>query len=396
MTQTRWLITLFLTLVMLAISIVPAAAHRGLPPAAPAGPIGTSPSAWGTGAPVPTAGWLMGGASIDSCMFYAIGGNTPGSHAVTNVDLYNPLNDTWTPRAPLPVALYGIQPSAYGMRIYVVGGYPDISIPTYAVTSTLIYDSITNVWSNGAPIPVGPDGIGTAAQAAYNGKIYVIGGDDGDANSNATNYEYTIASNSWTLRAPMPTARENNVAITLNGKIYVAGGAQGSDPNYTAMNTFEVYDPAANTWSALAPMQTARVSPGIATDGTYVYVYGGTDSLGATFSSLASAERYDPATNSWSYVDTMAQSTGGMAAAYAAGRIYSAGGLNSVNGAYTRIDTNQYLTVGPNGCQPTAVDLASLAGPDNRTSVAPLWLVTLLVLGGALAVTRRVVYSRSR
>ena len=50
----------------------------------------------------------MGGASIDSCMFYAIGGNIAGGHTVTNVDLYNPLNDTWTPRAPLPAAVYGI------------------------------------------------------------------------------------------------------------------------------------------------------------------------------------------------------------------------------------------------------------------------------------------------
>lgn len=394
--QTRWTITLFVTLALLVISVVPAAAHPGLPPTAPAGPLNASPSAWGTGAPVPTAAWLMGGASIDNCTFYAIGGNTPGSHAVTNVDLYNPLTDAWTSRAPLPIALYGIQPSAYGARIYVVGGYPDISVPTYAVTSTLIYDSLSNSWSNGAPIPVGVNGIGTAAQAAYNGKIYVIGGDDGDLNSNNTNYEYTIASDSWTLRAPMPTARENDVAVALNGKIYVAGGAQGSDPDYNGMTTFEAYDPATDTWSALAPMQTARVSPGIATDGAYVYVYGGEDSLGAAITSLASAERYNPATNSWSYVDTMAQSTGGMTAAYAAGRIYAAGGINSINGVYTRINTTQYLTVGANGCQPTAVNVANFARPDRRSSMSPLWLLALLALGGALAVTRRLAHGRSR
>lgn len=88
--------------------------------------------------------------------------------------------------------------------------------------------------------------------AVWNGKVYVIGGDDGDYVSNNTTYEYTIATDSWALRTPMTTARENNVAVTLNDKIYVAGGAEGADPNYTGMTTFEVYDPVADTWDNLA------------------------------------------------------------------------------------------------------------------------------------------------
>ena len=262
------------------------------------------------------------------------------------------------------------------------------------MTSTLIYDSGANSWSSGAPIPVGDLGIGTAAQATYNGKVYVMGGDDGDYNSNSTNYEYTIATDSWTLRASMPTARENNVAVTLNGKIYVAGGAQGADPNYAGMTAFEAYDPATDSWATLAPMQVARVSPGIATDGAYVYIYGGADSLGATFSTLDSAERYNPATNTWSYVDPMTQSAAGMVNAYAAGRIWAAGGLNSVGGAYTRISTNQYLVVGANNCQPTAVQLASLAGPSGPRLALPLWPLALLAAAAGLLVARRTVRNR--
>ena len=59
------------------------------------------------------------------------------------------VTDVWTPRAPMPVGVYGIQPSASGSRIYVVGGYADSSTPLYAVTSTLIYDSLSNSWSEG-------------------------------------------------------------------------------------------------------------------------------------------------------------------------------------------------------------------------------------------------------
>jgi len=388
-TRTRWMTVSWLTILLVLVGILPAAAHPGLPPAAPFGPREAVPQAWGIGAPAPTAGWLMGGASVDSCTFYTIGGNLPGGVAVPNVDLYNPATNVWTPRAPMPTGVYGIQPSVSGSRIYVVGGYADSSIPVYAVTSTLIYDSLSNSWSAGAPIPVGEFGIGTAAQATSNGKVYVIGGDDGNADSNTTNYEYNIAANTWTLRAPMPTARENNVAVTLNGKIYVAGGAQAVDPDYNGLTTFEVYDPAANTWASLAPMQEGRVSPGIATDGVYIYVYGGADSLGPTFSSLATAERYNPATNTWAYVDAMSAATAGMGNAYAAGRIYASSGINAVNGAFTRIDTNQYLVVGASGCQPTAVQLTTLEGPAAPRTGFNLWPWALLVAVTALIVMRR-------
>ena len=178
-----------------------------------------------------------------------------------NVDQYNPVTNIWTARASMPEGLYGIQPTAYDTSVYIVGGYLDDTTGLYATSSTLIYDSLADTWTNGTPIPVGDDGIATGAQAAYDGKIYFIGGDDGDGVSNTTTWEYTIISDTWTLRAPMPTERENNVAVTLNDKIYVAGGADGTDPNFTGLTTFEVYDPATDTWATLAPMQVAASRP---------------------------------------------------------------------------------------------------------------------------------------
>ena len=351
----RWMIVLSMTALLVIAGVLPAAAHPGLPPATRHG-VHSSPEAapdvWNPAAPAPTGGWLMAGASVDGCTLYAFGGSLPGGVAAPNVDQYNPVTNLWTARAPMPEGLYGIQATAYDTSVYIVGGYLDDATGLYATSSTLIYDLLADTWTNGAPIPVGDDGIATGAQAAYDGKIYYIGGDDGDGVSNDTTWEYTIISDTWTLRAPMPTERENNVAVTLNGKIYVAGGADGTDPAFTGMTTFEVYDPATDTWATLAPMQVARLSPGIATDGAAIYVYGGVTDLGDVFSTLDSVERYDPATDTWSFLDSMAQSTGGMVAAYAAGRLYAGAGITSVDGDWERIDTNQYLTVAASDCLP--------------------------------------------
>lgn len=351
----RWMIVLSLTILLAIAGAVPAAAHPGLPPATGHG-VQSSPAAvsgaWNTAAPAPTAGWLIGGASVDGCTLYAFGGNLPGGGAAPDVDHYNPVTNLWTARAPMPEGLYGIQPTPYDTNVYIVGGYLDLATGLYAASSTLIYDSLADTWTSGAPIPVGDNGIATGAQAAYDGKIYYFGGDDGDFVSNDTTWEYTIISDTWTLRASMPTKRENTVAVTLNGKIYVAGGADGADPAFPGLSTFEVYDPATDTWATLAPMQVARVSPGIATDGATIYVYGGMTDLGDAFSSLDSVERYDPATNTWTYLDSMAQSSAGMVAAYAAGRLYASAGLTAVGGDYTRIDTNQYLPIAASDCLP--------------------------------------------
>lgn len=55
-TKTRWMIASMLVVLLVLTGMLPAAAHRGLPPAAPLGPQPATPSAWGFGAPVPTAG----------------------------------------------------------------------------------------------------------------------------------------------------------------------------------------------------------------------------------------------------------------------------------------------------------------------------------------------------
>ena len=63
------------------------------------------------------------------------------------------------------------------------------------------------------------------------------------------------------------------------------------------MNSVEVYDPAANAWSAVAPMKTARQGHGaVAADGK-IWVVGDYKQ--------SSAECYDPASNTWTEVAPM-------------------------------------------------------------------------------------------
>jgi N-acetylneuraminic acid mutarotase len=77
-----------------------------------------------------------------------------------------------------------------------------------------------------------------------------------------------------------------------SGQVMVVGGSDGT----RVLATTERYDPASNTWSAAAPLAVARWlhTTTLLTSGQLV-VAGGSDGAAA----LASVERYDPDTQTW-------------------------------------------------------------------------------------------------
>src|SRR5262245_41045501 len=65
----------------------------------------------------------------------------------------------------------------------------------------------------------------------------------------------------WTDGALMAEPRAEVAATVLDGTLYVAGGI---DERAHSLTTFERYDPAANAWTALAPLPEPRDHPGLA------------------------------------------------------------------------------------------------------------------------------------
>jgi hypothetical protein len=80
-----------------------------------------------------------------------------------------------------------------------------------------------------------------------------------------------------------------------SGKIHAVGGIGLQGRNTPA---HEIYDPAANRWTPLAYVPTARDHLAVAALGGRLYAVGGR--IDGDYSrNLASNEAYDPATNSW-------------------------------------------------------------------------------------------------
>jgi hypothetical protein len=104
-----------------------------------------------------------------------------------------------------------------------------------------------------------------------------------------------------------------------NGKVLVAG----SYPPFIA--TAEIYDPATNTWSAAASMTVGGVRKATLLDTGKVLVAGGYGTTGY----VASAEIYDPSTDTWSAAPSMAQARQGHSTTLTDGRVLFSGGLGN-------------------------------------------------------------------
>jgi N-acetylneuraminic acid mutarotase len=172
-----------------------------------------------------------------------------------------------------------------------------------ALANGLRTDYTQDSWGSSAAYM--PDVAGEAAAAAINGKGYVFGGFRG-ANTLDRNWEYDPATNTWTTKANMPTARRKPTAFTINNIAYVVGSSDRDTSAVTGIN--EAYNPATNTWASKAGMPTAR---GYATPFVINgkgYIVGGSISA----SSLTNAtEEYDPTTNSWATKTVVPQSPDG-------------------------------------------------------------------------------------
>lgn len=134
----------------------------------------------------------------------------------------------------------------------------------------------------------------------------------------------------------MPAARTDLAAVAgPDGKIYAIGGwnARNSSNDPIALTSVEAYDPATNTWSPKASMPTARywLAAATGTDGK-IYAIGGENIF---TQSLQSVEAYDPTLDIWSTVASRPNTTQGglnvrgrnsLAAATHGGKIWAIGG----------------------------------------------------------------------
>lgn len=176
-------------------------------------------------------------------------------------------------------------------------------------------------WTRSTVFPEDPRN--GAASFVLDNEGYVIGGFN---QHNRTRFDdvWSFDGNQWTPRAAFPDARYHAVGFSIDGKGYAGTGYDGSD----ALNDFYSYDPATDTWTAIADFPgEARFGAVAFALGGYGYVGLGTTPTGKAFSDFY---RYDPQSNTWSLVSTPFTYKKAYAFAFVIGnKAYVGGGISN-------------------------------------------------------------------
>jgi DNA-binding beta-propeller fold protein YncE len=194
-------------------------------------------------------------------------------------------------------------------KIYMSGGHQgaEHTYPPESFTDTfLVYDIENNQWKELAPRPAKAHGYQLAANGNY---IYAFGGfaysADHKPKWKSLDFidRYDIKNDKWERVGKLSSPRSSNVAVTINGKVYLAGG-WNSTPKFandfdgTFLSTIDVFDFKTEKIEEAPfklPLPLRRALTGIDYDGKILLV-GGLGVGASHFELLNTVTVIDPAT----------------------------------------------------------------------------------------------------
>lgn len=211
--------------------------------------------------------------------------------------IYDPQSNTidTTANQPEPFNSYSTTTILNDGRIMFIGGESNTG---EGLTDAAIFMMANNQWQNIHPMQ--QKRMLAIASTLQDNSVLVTGGiSAAGAGTELSAVElYTPDADQWTQMAAMQTARVRHTATLLdNGKVLIVGGEDGPTQ---ALNTVELYDPATQIWTQLPEMQEARCDHyAVLLPDNQVMVAGGWTDDGQ----VDLVEIYDHAKNQWSRAD---------------------------------------------------------------------------------------------
>ncbi len=244
--------------------------------------------AWTATTSLGSASYGMGLSGMNGYL-YSYGGSSQSTvnYALINAD---GTVGTWVATSNMLKARNAFGATAYNGRLYAVGGYnggaqqADVDVASVAAmpASTLSMSA----WATTTILGAG-SGSATARAAtrqqhssvAYNGYLYLIGGQAGTTPTTTVHYAYISASGdlgAWTASTnPLPLARFGHKSVVVNGYIYVFGGTVSGAASNTILYSLIGANGLNGTWTSVTPSGISSQNQAVAEYNGYLYVLGG-------------------------------------------------------------------------------------------------------------------------
>lgn len=342
-------------------------------------PVGTneaySPAhnTWTERAPIPTPRQCLAAATGTDGRIYVLGGEDTSGTSLTTAEAYDPGTNAWVELPPLQQDRGCLAAAADSQgRIYAIGGAENNSTVGFTSRATVErYDPIANSWSFVAPLPVGVDTMGAAT--GPDGRIYVIGGETftpcpGSCSSFPSNvvYAYDPSTDSWANLAVLtPSDRYVGVQVVAgpDGRIYAIGGDDFSF-DLNELNLVTAYTPATNSWASVPSTIDPCFACAASASSGKVYTVGGSNS---SFQEQNTVDAYTPAKVSTTSLTSSQNPSASGAIVTLTATVFP----NSVTGTVTFMDGGTALgavTIGKGGIASLATSSLSV-GSHSLTAV---------------------------
>lgn len=202
------------------------------------------------------------------------------------------LTQHWQYKTPMTLARKGMAVAVLEQKIWVIGGSQMGNSATRAVE---VYDPVTDSWNNAYPAIQVPRE--DAVAETLFGKIYLFGGSN--QMQLISEVECFDPNNGeWQVITTLPTPRRGLSSVVVDSSIWLIGG---SNLENTFYNFVEIFYPLENSWDSLsATLNYARSDAMASTQEYGIFVFGGN-----FFGPIAHVEWFNPFTNRWESIGMM-------------------------------------------------------------------------------------------
>lgn len=289
-TQTWILAGMFVTVTLLVVIAFRLFNQAAQPAATPSPEAFAIESQWQNRPALPEPRSRAAAAAVENAV-YVIGGLIDGLPSA-DLSQLDTASGAWSALAPKPTAVSEIRAAVIGGLIYVPGG----RLATGEMSAGLeIYDPQKNVWTAGPDLPAA---VGAYALAAYEGKLFLFGGHDGEDYTDRV-YIFDPDREAWSEATPMPARLGFAGAAVVGSRVYIIGGFDGD----AAADTTLVYSPAQENagepWDAAAAMPEGRYAMGLVNIADKIHLIGGQGGAVNHFTQMD----YTPQTDIWQLID---------------------------------------------------------------------------------------------
>ncbi len=208
--------------------------------------------AWTQGPDMTSLRWYATSTTLADGRVLATSGDAPDGSRATIPEIYDPIANSWTrlTGANRAQSLYPLMFVLPDTRVFEAG----------PGSATAILDtSGTGSWTPGPTNAYATNGYSESAVMYAPGKIIRAGGGD-PAISRVSVIDMTAATPAWRDVTPMAFPRRRmNLTILADGSVMAIGGTRSADDATQAVLEGEIWSPATEQWTTVAPMAEPRM-----------------------------------------------------------------------------------------------------------------------------------------